>query len=102
MTIIMPVNVEVLSMCSVSEYEIVDPNTICQYTGLTDKNGNKIWENDIVYARCNGLSGKGAVKYERGCFVLKDSKRNRTYSLFGEWKFRVDGNIFDNPEQFTE
>lgn len=76
----------------------IDESTICQCIGFKDKNENLIWENDIVCARCNGLSGKGVVKFENGCFVLKDRKRNRTYSLFGEWKFRVDGNIFDNPE----
>lgn len=76
----------------------VDPSTLCQCTGISDKNGKLIWENDIVYARCNGLSGYGVIKYDKGCFVLIDKKRNRNYSLFGEWKFRVDGNVFDNPE----
>lgn len=74
----------------------IDPETLCQYTGLKDKKGKKIWENDIAYIRGSGLSGYGVIKYENGNLVLVDSKRKRTYSLYGEWKIRKDGNIFDN------
>lgn len=31
-----------------SDWFVIDEKTICHYTGLTDKNGQKIWENDIV------------------------------------------------------
>ena len=82
----------------IEDFDLVEviPDTICQYTGLTDKNGRKIWENDITYIRSSGLSGYGVIKYQNGNLVLVDEKRKRTYSLYGEWKIRKDGNIFDN------
>lgn len=76
----------------------IDPETLCQFTGMTDKNGDRIWENDIVYIRSSGLSGYGIIEYNGGCLIVRDKKRKRTYRLFGEWKIRVDGNKFDNPE----
>ena len=44
----------------------VDPSTICQCTGLKDKNDKLIWENDIV----DFLEHKGAINFECGGFGI--------------------------------
>lgn len=48
----------------------VDPETICQYTGMNDKYGKKIWEHDKceVYRFC--VFAHGTIKFLEGCFCF--------------------------------
>lgn len=96
----------------VTMYAYIDESTICQYTGLTDKNGRKIWENDIVkyhfgddvapirfgeYQSCFDSIKAGHI----GFYVDWDSKKALRKDL-GYWVNMIDcnviGNVFDNPE----
>lgn len=87
----------------------VDTETICQYTGLTDKNRNKIWENDVVDRK---EKYPEVVKQYQGDWVLDYSYAfgkdvGYDYSNLGFYVcerecVEVIGNIFDNPELLGE
>ena len=90
----------------------VRPETLCQFTGLCDRYGNKIWENDILktwsdeYAQVKfGFydTGFASGDYNQGFYVYFSEDSYYRHEL-GFWckKTYVRGNIFDNPELLQE
>ena len=86
---------------------LVDKNTICQYTGLTDKNGKKIFDGDIVrYGEICGEVKFGLhesnwqiCKYNQG-FYIEFPEESLYRKELGYWenKVVVIGNIYDSPK----
>ena len=94
----------------------VSSETLCQFTGLCDKNGNKIWENDIIKYHFGEIYAP--IKY--GCYQnCFDSQKAEHIGFYvdwtddkclrkdlGYWIDMVDtmpvGNIFDNKELLQE
>lgn len=90
----------------------VEPSTICQCTGLKDKNGKLIWENDIVAYYFGKTCAPICFGSYQSCF---DNTKTEHVGFYVNWNdkcnYRKDlgywinmieadvvGNIFDNPE----
>lgn len=70
-------------------------------TGLTDKNGRKIWENDIVntFEEPSKSFLRNVIKFEEGCFKAFAKCYLPMYlDNYKKSDFEVTGNIFDNYE----
>lgn len=95
---------------------MVGEKTLCQFTGLCDKNGNKIWENDIIKYHFGEIYAPIKYGYYQNCF---DSQKTEHLGFYvdwtgdkclrkdlGYWINMVDaipvGNIFDNKELLQE
>lgn len=96
--------------------KLVDPETLCQFTGLCDKNGKKIWENDIIKYHFGEIYAPIKYGYYQNCF---DAQKTEHVGFYVDWTedqyLRKDlgywinmvyampvGNIFDNPELLQE
>lgn len=84
------------------EIEVI-PETIGQYTGLTDKNSNKVFEGDIVKYLWDKKEEIFYIIYNSGEFLMTPIKQNQK----DIWSIRISkedqyieviGNIYDNPE----
>jgi hypothetical protein len=73
------------------------PETVGQYTGLTDKNGKKIFEGDIVNIEYPDTVVKNAIITYVGASFYGDNG-NDLWELDDYISLSVLGNIYDNPE----
>lgn len=78
---------------TIVDFEI-DPDTLCQFTGMTDKDSDKIWENDIIEMQaCPKGKHRTVVYFKEGKFAVDGTNYClKDFTI----KVKVIGNKFDN------
>ena len=81
--------------CNINEHPIIN-----QYTGLKDKNGEEIYEGDILQ---KGKNVNGFVEYENGgyhcvIYTKQNAKKQCFHLSLMTREYEVKGNIYENPE----
>ena len=81
----------------------IDESTICQCTGLSDKNGKLIWENDICIITDGTLDEEDGYfrldwEIDRAMFEFEGTGICANFDNVSGYDCEVVGNIFDNPE----
>ncbi len=79
----------------------VESETIGQFTGLFDKDGTEIYEDDIIAFKDGQI---GLVEFYHGCFVVRYGKTDVPQSLYdlSSWQIKILGNCFENPELLAD
>ena len=100
----------IFSVDDVSVFDLVDPATVGQYTGLKDKNGKRIFEGDVLKYQINIKTAiVGKIVFLCGAFVFESEELEQecdiAFASFADDEvslsqhcIEIIGNIHDNPE----